>query len=107
VTGHLQDDDLDLDWPCLTRPGQTVVFYMARVALDLICRRLREHGLPDDWPAAMVVDGATRHQWVAVGDLAGLPARVAAEAPAGPGLLIVGEVVRLHRELGWYTRKED
>lgn len=103
VTGHLKEGDLDLDWPCLTRAGQTLVFYMGRTALDLICRRLYEHGLPRDWPAAMVIDGATPHQRVIVSDLASLPAEVAAGAPDGPSLLIVGEVVRLHRRLGWYS----
>lgn len=102
VTGHLKEDDLDLDWPCLVRPDQTVVFYMGRTALALICRRLREHGLPRDWPAAMVIDGATAHQRVIVSDLAGLPGTVAERAPDGPSLLIVGEVVRLHRTLRWY-----
>lgn len=102
VTGHLKEGDLDLDWPALTKPGQTVVFYMGRTALDLICRRLYEHGLPRDWPAAMVIDGATPYQRVVVSDLAGLPGAVAERAPDGPSLIIVGEVVRLHRRLGWY-----
>lgn len=107
VTGHLKEGELDLDWPSLTRPAQTVVFYMARTALDLICRRLREHGLPDDWPAAMVTGGATRHQQVIASDLAHLPQTVVERNPEGPALLIVGEVVRLRERLAWHERARD
>lgn len=104
VTGHLKEGELDLDWPALARPGQTVVFYMARTALELICTRLREHGLPEDWPAAMVVSGATPNQQVIVGDLANLPQVVADREPEGPALLIVGEVLRLRERLAWHER---
>lgn len=104
VTGHLKEGELDLDWPALARPGQTVVFYMARTALESICGHLREHGLPDDWPAAMVVSGATPHQQVIAGDLVNLPQAVAERDPEGPALLIVGEVVRLRERLAWHER---
>ncbi|RJS95006.1 siroheme synthase CysG [Salinisphaera sp. Q1T1-3] len=102
VTGHLQAGELKLSWPELARPGQTVVFYMGRRNLDIICRSLTTHGLASDWPAAMVIDGTTRQQRLIVGTLADLPARVAAEPATGPALLIVGEVVRLHDTLGWF-----
>lgn len=102
VTGHLKEGELDLDWPCLAAREQTVVFYMARTALELICRCLREHGLPDDWPAALVTSGATPHQQVIAGGLLDLPGLVARRADEGPALLIVGEVVRLRGRLEWY-----
>lgn len=104
VTGHLKEGELDLDWPCLAARQQTVVFYMAHTTLELICRRLREHGLPDDWPAALVISGATAHQQVIAGGLADLPRLVEREAGDGPALLIVGEVVRLRGRLEWYER---
>lgn len=106
VTGHPKEDGLDLDWSSLTLPGQTVVFYMARTELDSICRRLREHGLPDEWPAALVTSGATVQQHVIASDLANLPRTVAERVPEGPALLIVGEVVRLRERLAWYGKQD-
>lgn len=102
VTAHLQDDRLDLDWPALAAPKQTVVFYMARSALPLICEKLVAHGAAPATPAALVVDGTTTRQQVFAADLARLPARVAGAQVTGASLLIVGEVVRLHDTLAWY-----
>lgn len=102
VTGHLRDGGLDLDWVNLVRAGHTLVFYMARHSLPLICQRLRAHGLADAWPAAMVENGATSSQRVIVGDLETLPDAVANAGLSGASLLIVGEVVRLAGTLDWY-----
>ena len=57
VTGHLKDGSCDLDWPALARPRQTVVIYMGLSGLASICAQLVAHGLPADWPAAVVAQG--------------------------------------------------
>ncbi|HEY8085589.1 MAG TPA: siroheme synthase CysG, partial [Methylophilaceae bacterium] len=64
TTGHLRDDSVDLDWVALVRPQQTVVIYMGLTGLAEICQQLIAHGLPADWPAAVVQQGTTRHQRV-------------------------------------------
>lgn len=106
VTGHLQAGELKLGWAELARPGQTLVFFMGRRNLALICARLQEYGLAADWPAAMIIDGTTARQTVIAGTLADLPEQVAAAPAKGPALLIVGEVVRLHETLGWFQPGE-
>jgi len=107
VTGHLKAGELELSWAELARPGQTVVFFMGRRALDTICREMRHHGLADDWPVAMVIDGTTQNQQLIVGTLSDMPERVAAVDADGPALLIVGEVVRLHEKLNWFEPRGD
>jgi len=103
VTGHARaDGELRLHWDQLARPGQTVVFYMGVTTLPRICAELIAHGLPADWPAALVEDGTQPSQRVLTGTLADLPAKVAALAPSGASLLIVGEVVRLRERLDWF-----
>lgn len=102
VTGHLKEGELKLSWAELARRGQTVVFFMGRKALPTICRALMAHGLPDNWPIAMVIDGTTARQQLIVGCLSDMPERVARVEANGPALLIVGEVVRLHETLGWF-----
>lgn len=99
VTGHLQDDTVDLDWPTLARPHQTVVVYMGLAALDEICRQMIAHGLSDHTPAAVVRHATLPDQQVLTGTLASLPQAVKAAALSSPALIIVGEVVTLHDRL--------
>lgn len=104
VTGHAsRDGKLNLHWDALARLGQTVVIYMGVNSLPSVCRALREHGLPDTHPAALVERGTTQAQRVITGTLATLPEQVRRDPPAGPGLVIVGEVVRLHHRLQWFA----
>ena len=39
VTGHLKDGSMDLDWPALVRPRQTVVVYMGLLCLPILCAK--------------------------------------------------------------------
>ncbi len=103
VTGHArQDGQLELDWPALARKGQTVVFYMGRGSLPQLCAQLTQHGLPPDWPAALVEEGTSKQQRVVTGTLATLPALVERAGVTGASLIIVGEVVRLRERLQWF-----
>ena len=102
VTGHLKDGSCDLDWPALARPRQTVVIYMGLSALDTICAQLVAHGLPADWPAAVVAQGTLPTQQVVCATLGTLAAEVARAGLPSPGLTIVGEVVRLRDQLAWF-----
>ncbi len=102
ATGHLKDGSVNLDWPTLARPRQTVVFYMGIGGIKDICRQLIAHGLPPTHPAALVQSGSTDRQRVIAADLATLPAKVAEAAIVSPALIIVGTVVTLHAKLSWY-----
>ncbi len=102
VTGHLKDGSFNLDWPMLARPHQTVVIYMGLTGLAIICQKLIEHGLPTDWPAAVVSQGSLAAQRVVCATLATLAAEVEREGLRSPCLTIVGEVVRLRDELAWF-----
>ena len=102
VTGHLKDGSSDLDWAALARPRQTVVIYMGLSGLPGICEQLQAHGLPADWPAAVVSHGTLAAQRVVRATLATLAEAVAREHLASPCLTIVGEVVRLRDELAWF-----
>jgi uroporphyrin-III C-methyltransferase/precorrin-2 dehydrogenase/sirohydrochlorin ferrochelatase len=102
VTGHLKEGGADLDWDRLARPGQTLVIYMGLQGLPQICEALIAHGRAPETPAALVEQGTTRHQRLIAGTVRTLPALVAGEAVSAPTLVIVGEVVSLHRKLAWF-----
>ncbi|MNC87185.1 Siroheme synthase [compost metagenome] len=102
VTGHLRDGSMDLNWPALAQPQQTVVFYMGLLGLDILCRELVAHGLPASTPAALVQQGTTPQQRVLTGTLDTLPGIVARSDVKAPTLIIVGEVVRLRERLRWF-----
>jgi uroporphyrin-III C-methyltransferase/precorrin-2 dehydrogenase/sirohydrochlorin ferrochelatase len=107
VTGHLKDGTINLNWPQLAQPSQTVVFYMGLHGLPEICRQLVAHGVSPDMPAALVQQGTTHQQRVFTGNLRTLPDIVAREQPKPPTLIIVGEVVQLQEKLSWYKTPEE
>jgi uroporphyrin-III C-methyltransferase/precorrin-2 dehydrogenase/sirohydrochlorin ferrochelatase len=105
VTGHLKDGTVNLDWPQLARPNQTVVIYMGLVGLECICRSLIEHGCPADLPIAIIQQGTTANQLVLTGTLTDMPKHSALAGIKPPTLIIVGTVVNLRQKLDWFSLK--
>ncbi len=103
VTGNLKDGSMDLDWPALARPRQTIVVYMGLTGLPVLCAKLVEHGLAPATPAAVVQQGTSETQRVVTGTLKTLPQLAADAVLHGPTLIIVGDVVRLRKRLNWFA----
>ena len=103
VTGHLKDGTINLNWPALAQSSQTVVFYMGLQGVATICKELIAHGRDPKTPAALVEQGTTQNQRVHVGNLTTLPALVEERDVKPPTLIIVGEVVELHKKLAWFN----
>ncbi len=102
VTGHLKDGSINLNWPQLAAPNQTVVIYMGLQGLPEICRQLVAHGCPPEQPIAIVQQGTTPHQKVLTGTLANISDKLALSPMKSPTLIIVGSVVRLQNQLQWF-----
>lgn len=102
VSGHLHDGSLSLNWPSLIQPRQTLVFYMGLNSLEAICTGLMEHGMAATMPAALVEHGTLPEQRVHKATLADLPRHIETANVQPPCLLIVGEVVKLNRDLAWF-----
>ena len=102
VTGHLKDDSINVQWPELANPTQTIVFYMGLVGLADICKSLIAHGRDASTPVALIERGTTRDQRVLIADLATIADKVAQEEVHAPTLFIVGDVVKLHENLKWF-----
>jgi uroporphyrin-III C-methyltransferase len=100
ATGHLRGEGdaraVDLDWPMLARPRQTVVIYMGVGTLPIICEQLIRHGLPPATPAA-VVERATRPDERTIdGTVESLPALALVHGVTAPALIMIGGVASLH-----------
>lgn len=102
TTGHLKDGSLNLDWEKLAHPNQTLVIYMGLGSLAEICRQLVAHGRAADIPTAVVEQGTHPGQRVVTGTLATIADLAAATGCKSPCLVIVGEVVALHKKLSWF-----
>ena len=102
VTGHMENGSMNLNWTALAQPGQTIVFYMGLLGIEVLCRELTAHGLPAATPAALIQQGTTPQQRVLTGTLASLPAIVRESGVKAPTLIIIGEVVRLRGRLKWF-----
>ncbi|MFL6651312.1 MAG: uroporphyrinogen-III C-methyltransferase, partial [Sulfurifustaceae bacterium] len=103
AAGHLKDGTLNLNWTALVQPRQTLVFYMGLIGVRPIFRELIARGMNPATPAALVQQGTLRSQRVLVGTLATLPDIVERSDVHAPTLIIVGDVVRLHEKLRWFT----
>jgi len=102
VAGYLKGNHVEHDWSALQSETETLVFYMGLMGLPEICAQLQAHGRSPDTPMALVERGTRREQRVLVGTLETMVEIVAREKPAAPTIIIIGAVVRLHRDLSWF-----
>ncbi|MDH5189636.1 MAG: siroheme synthase CysG [Gammaproteobacteria bacterium] len=102
VTGNRKDGTVDLNWKALAHKNQTIVFYMGLMGIEIICKQMIAHGLPETTPVALVQKATTPEQKVFIADLASMPDLVKSSDIQPPTLIIVGEVVNLHKKLSWF-----
>ena len=105
MTAHRRQDAPDIDWRAVARPRQTLVLYMGNYRLGEVARALRDNGLGDQHPLALISCGTMAQEKTYIGTLG----EVIECPPAldSPTLAIVGEVVRLSHRLNWRQRKHS
>jgi uroporphyrin-III C-methyltransferase/precorrin-2 dehydrogenase/sirohydrochlorin ferrochelatase len=94
ITGHGGDGKLpaDLDYASLADPAATTIVYMPTKTLPDLVGNAMQAGLDPATPA-VAVDRATRaNERVIGGTIADLPAKLAAAAPSGPVVVMIGRV---------------
>ena len=107
ITGHRRSGAEDLNWEMLSHANQTVVFYMGLDNVERICESMKAYGRAPITPAALVENGTTGGQRVFVGDLDTLPGIIADNEVHAPTIIMVGEVVVLHKKLHWYKSGKE
>ncbi|MDH5358674.1 MAG: siroheme synthase CysG [Gammaproteobacteria bacterium] len=99
ATGHLRDNSVDLNWNLLAQPHQTVVIYMGLTSLNIISKKLIEHGLDAATPIAIIYKATLPEQRIVIGDMNSIEEKVKQANLKPPSLIIIGEVVKLHEQL--------
>ncbi|MSQ93763.1 MAG: uroporphyrinogen-III C-methyltransferase [Gemmataceae bacterium] len=107
VTGHENPHKPEsvLDWNVLARFPGTLVIYMGMSRIDRIVAALVSAGKDPQTPAAAVHAATLGLQRTVTATLGDLPQRVREEGLTAPALLLIGEVVKLRRELAWFERR--
>jgi uroporphyrin-III C-methyltransferase/precorrin-2 dehydrogenase/sirohydrochlorin ferrochelatase len=98
ITGHSRGGKLpaDIDWKSLADPTATTIVYMPMQTLpDLVAAALKA-GLDPNTPAVAVVSATRADERVIAAPIADLPARLAAEPPSGPVVVMTGRVFAEH-----------
>lgn len=99
ITGHAaqgsaRDGKLpaDIDWPSIADPAATTIVYMPTKTLAELVARAREAGLDADTPAIAIERATRSDERIIAATIADLPARLAAEPPSGPVVVLIGRV---------------
>lgn len=99
ITGHHQSGGRQLDWDNIAHQEGTLVFLMGMAALNDICTQLQANGRAATTPVAIIQWATQWRQRLVTGTLADIEARVIAAKIGAPALIVVGDVVKLAREL--------
>ncbi len=92
LSGHVAPDDPTslVDWQALARMRGTLVILMGLKQLPKIVETLQRFGRDPGTPAAIVMEGTTRHERVLKGTLEQLPSL--AEGVKPPAVVVIGQV---------------
>ncbi|MTI67875.1 MAG: uroporphyrinogen-III C-methyltransferase [Firmicutes bacterium] len=105
ITGHLKDDNKELDFKSIASLDGTLVFLMGMRNLKNIVDKLIINGKEKDTPVA-IINWATRpYQRVVSGKLDNIVEIVKKEKIKPPSLIVIGEVVNLRDKLNFFENK--
>ena len=95
LTGHGRDGKLpaDIDWASVADPAVTTVVYMPTKTLPELVANAVQAGLDPATPAVAVERATRADERVIAATIADLPARLAAEAPSGPVVVMIGRAL--------------
>lgn len=94
ITAHAHDGKLpeDLDWRSLCDAGASSIVYMGLKTLGVLSSRLVANGLDPATPAVLVERATCPDERSIAGTIGDLPAKVAADEPSGPCVILIGEI---------------
>lgn len=103
VTGHEdpQKSKERVKWRLLAKSTETIVIMMGLSRIGVISRELVAGGLGKNTPVAVIQNGTSQNQRMIVGTLANIAAKIRQSKITPPSIIIIGDVVKLHKTVGW------
>lgn len=89
-------------WKSFVNADETLVFYMAARSLSVLREQLMKHSLKMDMPLAVIEQATTRYQRVHLSTVNDCVNDFTGQKFSSPSLVIVGEVVKLHKDFNWF-----
>jgi uroporphyrin-III C-methyltransferase/precorrin-2 dehydrogenase/sirohydrochlorin ferrochelatase len=102
VSAHLDPSHpgATVDWAALATGPGTLVLLMAVGRLELVSQELIKRGRDAATPVAVITEGTTPRQRVLTSTLGQVAEQAARAKLRPPGVVVIGDVVRLRAELG-------
>ena len=105
VTGHeASKEKSQIPWENY-KSDDTIIFLMGLHRLEFIVNKLLEIGKPKDFPIAVISRGTWPDEKTVIGTLEDIVDK--AKGLKTPALIVVGKVVKLHKDLSWFEKEEN
>lgn len=90
-------------WRSLSHTNDTLIFYMAAKNITDLAGLLLRYTRKPQTPLAVIEQATTVHQQVYITTLQNCATDFAIKQFSSPSLVIIGEVVSLHKEFNWFN----
>jgi uroporphyrinogen III methyltransferase/synthase len=107
TTGHEDPSKphSDIPWEYISPGKGTLVFFMGITNLNGVVTQLLKHGRDPKTPVAIICWGTRPEQETVVGSLEDIVSKIQERHLSLPGMIVVGEVVRLREKLNWFETR--
>lgn len=106
ITGHQAGDvEAEHQWSHLAKAVDTICVYMGVSHLSSITKHLILNGKSPQTPIALIHWGTLSDQRTVVGTLEDIEDVVRKEQITNPSMIVIGEVVMLHKKLNWFQEE--
>ncbi len=105
ITGHLKDEDNELNFAALSELKGTLVFLMGMSNLKHIAEELMKNGKAPGTPAAVINWATWAKQKTVVGTLEDIYDKALKKGLESPSLIVVGEVASLREKLNFFDNR--
>lgn len=103
VTGHEDPQKIKspVKWKTLAKSAETIVIMMGLSRIGKISKELIAGGLAKTTPVAVIQNGTSEKHRMIVGTLANIAQKIKENKIMPPSIIIIGNVVKLHKTVGW------
>ncbi|MEW6482794.1 MAG: uroporphyrinogen-III C-methyltransferase [bacterium] len=104
ITGHRKDNE-NISWKEMAKIGGTLIILMGIENIGEIVQNLIENGKDPKTPTAVIRWGSLPDQKTITGSLKEMPKLVKENNITPPGVIVIGEVVKLREKMLWFEKK--